>query len=426
MKKWMCMIAWLCVAALLLPGCQPKEPESTEPIITWDSVPQLVYGQWEYEKLSVLPWYSGRTEINNFHEIVETELGYYMVYGFSTILYADKVNLANWVPVCGMPDCGHFGALHCHAETSSNWLFLKDGRLYFKEHTGINTELYFNKDAAGEIYVSTKLDGSDKRLEYVYEDMLISVWGGGSMSTAFLGNAELYCNTQMDRDGNSVTSTYLVDDRGGRVLEFPETLTDESHFGPANTMCSLWGEPLLCYEQWSGGAVDMELYRLEGDTLTRLDMKLDYGTNAYFSGNTLRVFKTGDGYYDQDITTGQEIKVADAYYEDGMGCVLAPNCVLETNMMHENYYSQPPQGESKMALFDGEGWREVAIPAELATVSPKHVLYVAGMTSDSIFLFVRDPATYATERMTSQLYRIPIGEGQLRLEFCGEIALRSR
>ena len=74
------LLALTCVTMLLLSGCHigeeaPGITESQE----WE-VPQLNYGVLEYEKLEVLPWYSGRMEATSFNRMAETELGYYQTF----------------------------------------------------------------------------------------------------------------------------------------------------------------------------------------------------------------------------------------------------------------------------------------------------------------------------------------------------------
>ena len=86
-------------------------------------------------------------------------------------------------------------------------------------------------------------------------------------------------------------------------------------------------------------------------------------------------------------------------------------------MMYPAIYAQPPQGDSWIAVFDGESWRDVQLPPEMATVSDEHILYVEGMTSDSILIRICPK----WDTWEYNLYRIPITDGQLQLEYCCKI-----
>ena len=123
----------LLLALLLLCGCAPKENEPDLGSQVWEA-PALTFGVMEHEKLEVLPWNSGRCEATSFESMAETRLGYYMP-GVSSLLYADKVNLSNWVPVCNKPNCSHTSMLMwsrgqtvCNSEIQSNHFFVRDLR----------------------------------------------------------------------------------------------------------------------------------------------------------------------------------------------------------------------------------------------------------------------------------------------------------
>ena len=422
MKKQMCIIAWFCLAAVLLCGCQTKEPENTDPIITWDNIPQLTYGQMEAEKLTVLPWYSGRTEISTANAMAETEQGYYLIYNDMYLLYADKVDLSNWVLVCNQPDCKHLGYDGCSAYVSRPWLFVKDGRLYFLDTTGRGL---YNTLNIGEIYVSTKPDGSDKRLEYVYEESHIGMMGGMG-GDAQMGTVTLRKASRLNPQGEYDTHFYRIDDKGGREIQLPGTGDENTLLMSAGSSYFLRGKPMLEY----GSRTDSSLgfYRLDGEDFVKLNLNGATPHRGYFDGNTLRIFRKDDGYYDINTATGEEIKISSPCYQNSMAVIMSPNCILETNfpdwldiLRPEALRPEPPQGESKIALFDGKNWREVAIPIELQTLSAQY-MKVIGLTSDSVLVLIMEES-YRSSAATSQLYRIPIGEEHLKLEYCGEITL---
>ena len=427
------IVKWLfplLAALLVFSGCQQEVPESTEPFITWDNIPQLTYGQMEYEKLSVLPWYSGRTEISTANAMAETELGYYMIYSHRFLLYADKVDLSYWVMVCNKPDCPHCKPFDwgfeivgdCNANVEGPWLFLKNGRLYYLSTTGRGL---YNTLNIGAIYISAKPDGTDKRLEYVYEESHVGMMGG-SGGDAQLGEVTLRKASRLDVNGNYETHFYRIDEKGGREIQMPGKGDENTLLMSAGSSYFLRGEPMLAYGSRSDGSIGF--YRLEGEDYIKLNLNGSTPWYGYFDGNTLRIFRKDDGYYDINTATGEEVKIASPNYQNSTAVVLAPNCILETTFPDWTDLQHPmsmrpeyPQTEGKIAIFDGQSWREVVIPIELQTLSAQY-MKVIGLTSDSVLVLIMEES-YRSGATTSQLYRIPIGEEQLRLEYCGELTL---
>lgn len=122
------VIAWFCLAVLLLGGCSKDDV----PIVTAEYQSELSYGVFETEKLTVLPWNSGRCESTMANAMAETENGYYFVY-YGYIYYADKDNLSKWVLLCNKPACAHYDNPYCNAATDGGWVLIKDNRLIFSQ-----------------------------------------------------------------------------------------------------------------------------------------------------------------------------------------------------------------------------------------------------------------------------------------------------
>lgn len=122
-------------------------------------------------------------------------------------------------------------------------------------------------------------------------------------------------------------------------------------------------------------------------------------TGKYLSGNTLRLYRQNDGYYDLDLTTQKETFVAKAQLADATATVLLPNCIVEFN------------GE-QMVIFDGESWHDVEIPEELRNLP----MAVEVMASDRIFL-----TDFDMYKESTTLYQVVLGQETLRLEFCDEM-----
>ena len=403
-KKWFCLLTAL--ACLIFSGCRKEIPESTDPIYTWEQLPQLTFGQMESERLEVLPWHCGQTEVSSHNALAETALGYYLVYDFSNMIYADKADLNNWVYVCGQADCDHRYAVGCHAIVGEEWLLVKDGRIYFTEMTGFSPHLYQTM-GSGTIFVSTLPDGTDRRLEYIYEDSLL--FTDGRTISHKLGDQWFKAISSMDGQGNQYYKYFLVDSQGGREIQGPGPY-GQSSFQTAYARCRLRGEPLVLY-----GSFDVpEVYRMEGDSFVKLNVALEQLWNGYASGDILRFCRKGGGYFDRNLLTGAEIKIADTWFENGYGNIVAPNCILEVELTDTG---------RRMALFDGQTWREVALPPELSPANAQGSRILA-LASDCILLTVQHPVVTTGPYVppTYDLYRIPLGEEELRMEFCGKIA----
>lgn len=403
------IVALICLAALLLTGCSkdniPELPEGS-----YES--QLTYGVLEAEKLSVLPWNSGRCETTTGNTMVETEIGYYLVNN-NIIYYADKVDLSLWVPLCNLANCVHYDHnIACKAIMDEDWLVLKDGRLYFAETPGGQVVLPPGT-GSGDVIVSTALDGTDKRIEYVIEDAMLRSEGiaGGRM----VGGKWMYRCTTFDLEGHSYTRIFVVDENGERELP-----TGEGGSGDLYPMhyFSLYGDP---YFQCTKISQD-KLLCFQGDELVGIDMKYVPDTGGFISGDTLRIFKGNRGYFDINVTTGKQVKVTGNRIKNSTGMILAANCILETN--HSGYCGRNISVEGKMEVFDGESWRSVQLPEEWSVTSKDRWMHVAGMTSDSILVFGYEKNSYYSGQSASTLYRIPLDSEELVLEKCFTFALR--
>ena len=137
----------------------------------------------------------------------------------------------------------------------------------------------------------------------------------------------------------------------------------------------------------------------------------------YFEGNTLRMYRKNDGYYDVNLETKEEVRIGDAFLKNSESLIPVPNCIIESTLFFTVYNKLPKDAEHAMAVFDGESWRTVKLPQEVMARGKEEYLVLEGITSDSIF-FTYKSRTYGTK---VHLYRIPIGDGELHLEYCGRI-----
>ena len=127
----------LLTSALLFAGCAEEVPEAPEPGESQllETMPALTYGQMEYEKLKVEPWYCGRVEATGFNRWAEAKDGIYYSYGM-TLMYTDKAEIGLWVPVCDKPICNYAqNNSTCHGYIGWGTFLIHNNRIYFTEIT---------------------------------------------------------------------------------------------------------------------------------------------------------------------------------------------------------------------------------------------------------------------------------------------------
>ena len=154
-------------------------------------------------------------------------------------------------------------------------------------------------------------------------------------------------------------------------------------------------------------------YRVAGDTLEPVDLSgLETG-GAYLAGNVLRCFKQNDGYYDVDLTTREEIRLADARMENSHCQIVLPNCIVESTLLTGLSLKDRTEGMTHaLEIFDGENWHSVTLPPELKDAEENVFIYVTAVTSDSILF---QCGGMGADR---PFYRIKLDSGDLTLEAC--------
>ena len=402
-------------------GCSeepPEDPGITESL-AWE-VPQLNYGVLEYEKLEVLPWYSGRCEATSFEYMAETKAGYYTNGGYRQMLYADKSNLANWVPLCNKPNCGHVsmdgwsqGQTVCNSEIRGTFT-IQDGRIWYtwypygKEYEEMNGAMAL---------MSMALDGTDKRIECVLRTTAHTI----KTESALVNLHEtLYNMIEMTEDGFWVGHCYRV--VGGKLEEYAvKTLEEEVNSIARLTTAyelPLYGDTLVYNRLVCPTKTSYLRYLQEGYEILELgELPVAF---SFLSGDVLRFFRPGDGYYDRNIRTGEEVKLAKPCLENSHAVVALPNCILESTLMtNHSLKSRTPGQTHRLMFFDGERWREVELPPELQVTDTAFLRFTC-VTSDSIFFRLQDTAV-AGHMERSDMYRIDLTQKTLKLEFFTQI-----
>ncbi len=412
MKRRIICIVVLTLLLLSLFGCSKDEV----PIVTAEYDSALTYGVFEAEKLKVLPWNSGRSESTTAHKVAEVENGYHYLHDLY-LLYADKTNLSNWVLVCGKPNCEHYKynkdtdyvdlVEGCHAQMDGEWIVWQDGRLYYTEYRG-NFDVPIKSKGMGNLIVSVAPNGADKKFAYAIEDALILSEGiaGGRL----IGDQWIQSKSEIDIDGNTVSRMFVLDKEGEREIAIPSDTKIEIY------SCYdffLRGDPYFeC-----NGLSSTKFLSLRREELVGFDKKYVPETGGFISGTTLRIFKENKGYFDIDVTTGKQVKVADNRLKNSTGMILAPNCVVESTLFSFNRKNRTEAGA--IEVFDGESWRSVRLPEEWQNPGTDHWLHMLGITSDSIWLYGRDEEDfYGGWGYPSDLYRIPLDKEELVMEYC--------
>ena len=401
---------------LLLPGCGISNPlGGAQDIDLRNHVPQLNFGTLEYEKLSKLPWNSGRTESTGYYHFAETEQGYYFFnISHNLLYYADKANLSNWVVVCNKPNCKHkSNAIDCNGRVHGNSFLLQDNRIIYSDSLSINRHLYPG-EADGKALFSKAFDGTDLRLEYVMEEGLIQ--GGGAISDYLSPDHWIYNVSQMQKDGTYVVKSYR------RTKEDLELLFEEKE------------EILNCFVNLGGTAGErtfyntalgdyLTVYRVKDEQIVPLDLGKYKDVGGYLSGDILRFFRPNDGYYDVNLTTGEEVFICNAQLKNSRAAIRLPNCIIETTFISKTHPEGAPHA---MAFFDGKRWHNVSLPEELpaALGNLRGLQYV--VTSDSILVFLSRTVTevnHGIEKayVDTYVFQLRLGEKNPTLECVADI-----
>lgn len=413
------LLSALCLLVFLLAGCQRDDSSTSSDSTTFavDTTPPVA-GTLETERLSILPWDSGRAAYTGGYFAAETANGFFLEY-MAKLYYADKSNPDNWVVVCAEPECEHeVGDGGCGAHLAGAFL-LKDQRIYYISNKGMEVE-------KGEIlpedlspYVaSMALDGTDKREEYFMgtpEGYTRNASGGG---TAFLmGGYALESAHYLNQSGTYDLWLTAVDEAGGFIL-FTDTQEE------VTSHCRSWRHMGHIFGDEAFGSLMMDssfsvAFRLKDRELTSADLSGLPWTGSYLSGDTLRVFKPGEGYYAVDLTTREEMKLADPQLENSWAYIVQPNCIFESAILGKESMAERVAEEAYgFNFFDGKIWWDVALPEELMGLEEDGYLELMTLGSDrAIFLLVQGKGT----EKKLYPYQLLLGTDHPTLEAIGEL-----
>ena len=413
------LLVLLCSVIMLFSACQKVMPTGMMGSEDWMSWPSLSNGDVSYEKLQVLPWSSGRCEATSFYSMAETEWGYYLSY-FGVLYYADKANLSNWVVVCNTPDCDHLGSIECNGYIGAREFLVKEDKIYIQPTSG--TKGLYPSKAAFTILASMREDGTDWNFTYALKEAESSTLL--TYNSLLSPEQWLYCTLDFMQDGSLVSGFYRVTADG--VKKYPSVEANwksTASLGWAGYYYTLFGDPYF-YCTLLGTAESKQsgdIFRFEGDTLKTLDVSnipYDGGfTGGYISGDTMRCFRRNDGYYDVNLTTGEEIKLMDAQLENSHCYLVLPNCLIETTLRYSTIPYRTDGMTHAMKLYDGEQWYSVTLPKEMLYANGDISLRVQSVVSDGIF-FTLHQSGFVKEL---PLYFVALDKEEKTLEFVGTV-----
>ncbi len=373
------------VAFSLLVGCQHNESEiSTERTFAVDTTPPTK-GSLVTATLNNLPWDSGRAEKTSGYFAAETEFGYYIEF-YAQLFYADKSNLNTWVVVCPNADCDHStGEQECASRLSGEFL-LRDNRIFYITRKTFYPELWAEVPGiTTPLIASMALDGSDRRCEYIFHD----ISGAGSSQTFLTAHYAIESSASLNADGY-YDAQIVVADKDGEYTLFAQT-QDTS-----NAYCSQWrrshnvfGDEVFLSEIMDSGAT--KAFTLSERELSSVDLAGLPLDGAYLSGQTVRIFRPGDGYYAVDLTTREEMRLADCQLESSLSYIVSPNCILESTILGwRSREIRSTVDTNALRFFNGAQWFDAALPDELQNIDDDSYLEFICLGSDRmLFLLVK-------------------------------------
>ena len=399
------MLCLLLVLPIL--GCSNEEdPAAMEDPVAGYTVyerPTFTPGTLESDLLTV--------QTGNFDRASRTSNGYFLelgtgyLYLFAYWYYADFNNLTNWVIYCNEPDCAHTTAIACPSGVGQMYLH-EDGRLYFLANNEYSYLAPGYKNG-NYLLVSTDIARSDEKLVHVWPEA--NFGSNGRMSASRYGYSGYIMDFQyLNTDGSTYAKFFIVDKELGQV-----ELTEGGSPLYVRNECSIFGDTAYIRPPFSDR---LYMWIKDGElveaTLPELPLM-----GGHWSGSTVRFYRTNDGYYDYDLLTGEETRIADAQVDDAAAWIIEPNCILETTLFESSDADKRAAVRTHtMKLFDGQTWHDVTLPDDIAR-GRTDVEFLA-LTSDSIILTHKVKAT-KTEPGSTTFYRIALGQETYTLEQIG-------
>lgn len=416
MKRIMSLILTF---TLLLPlfGCSEKTPEGTTYPYTEYPEPVFTPGKLESDLLTVENGNYDRANRTGLASFLETGTGYYYLKD-GLLYYAERDNMNQWVPVCSNPDCGHTSKT-CSASIEIGVYLAKD-RICFLASAENYPQLYsVDSGVIGYMQCSMELDGTDIQLEHIWENALV---GAGGLTACVFPDGYAVTVEHPNLDGSYGAELYWYDTNGEcKLLE----KTQDSFKGhitfSAAQMFALYGDNALATSMMDSGTFTDSFAWLSNQEPKAENVSDLSARGGYLCGNILRCYRPNDGYYDVDLLTGEETKLADVQLNNSQGLVLQPNCILESDLFLAGIYfgsrePREPLETHMMCFFDGQKWHDVALPEDLLDIPDNRYLAVTALTSDCVVFSTNIDGNI-------HFYRMALDAEEYKLERCGTFSV---
>ncbi len=363
-----------------------------------------------------------RCSVTGNGHAAETGAGYYM-WRSSILYYADKSDLTNWVPVCNDATCTHDpGDYSCNANLRNSPFWMTEEGLYHY------ADMIGYQDLDSPSFIRRNFDGSVPTVVYTspHYEMLPGASSGTSGGT---GDSFLTSHVFLLEDGSQFLRLVLTGKDGASIL-FSETFPAgasgmEVPYPEIRQMpMSTRGDALISSKiplrtlteeekaNWESYTETLYYHVHEGELLP-LDVPETCDlVGSYISGNHFFHYHVNDGFYYMDLSTGEEVKIAHAAYENGYGLCLDGTILVETTM------DLPAQlrdgGGANLRYYDGQQWHELQTQDNWTS---DHWLRVRAVGSDRILFTIsdgRNTAAAGSVRMTELAY-VMLGEKEVVL-----------
>ena len=329
--------------------------------------------------------------------------------------------METWYYVCDDPDCSHNARIVngsvCSAFACHGTCWYSNGRIYFTNQA--NLDPTFTKDVDAVALFSMEENGNDIRVEHAYDGLSMS-GGGSSQSTCYVGGW-LYEGQAMQPDGTYLCRVVWTELGGKETILFEKTF-DEM------VLADITWPGLYHWTLYGDLSIGSELFAYTEtgiNTICWFQNGKPVFTDAsgiplwggYLSGNIVRCFVPGDGYYDIDLLTGEKIKLESAQLPQSKAAILQPNCIIEATLLDRETTVQTQE----MRFFDGQQWHSVELPEELQN-APDSTFAVQALTSDRVVFQIVKPGSRgnAWDRdATIIFYCMKLDAQEYKLEYMG-------
>ncbi len=338
------------------------------------------------------------------------------------LLYADKSDLSNWIPVCNNVACEHdAGDIACNAYLGISPFWSK------------GNSIYYYADAIGyhcldnDYIIRRNLDGTEPKPVYTssdYESL-------GLASGTCAGNEDGFLDSCVFllEDGSWNLRIVQTGEGGAEVLYsevFPAGSSGMELPMPRirHHAMSVRGDALIRSQiplgeltaeekaNWEAFTENLYYHVHDGELLPLDVPETCVIDGSYLSGNHFFHYHVNDGFYYMDLSTGEEVKIAHAAYENGNGICIDGTMMIETTMDLPTLFREGKQAQ--LRYFDGKQWQELQLPENWTA---NHWFRLRAAASDRILFTVsdgRDTAPDGGERMTELAY-VMIGEDEIHI-----------